>query len=65
MIDKTMTRRQFNKILMAGMFIYTKGLLNNNLAASGFTNSSYMRGLGSYSATSLIKAIKRRVQQSY
>ena len=60
MIDKTMTRRQFNKLLMAGMLISTEGLLNSSLAASGFAKSSDMRGLESYSATSLVKAIKNK-----
>jgi amidase len=58
MVDKTMTRRQFNKLLMAGMLISTEGLLNSRLAASSFAKSSDIGGLGSYSATSLIKVIK-------
>ena len=58
MIDKTMTRRQFNKLLMAGMLISTEALLNSRLAASSFAKSSDIGGLGSYSATSLIKVIK-------
>jgi amidase len=60
MIDKIMTRRQFNKLLMAGMLISTEGLLNSSLAASSLAKSSDMRGLGSYSATSLVKAIKNK-----
>jgi len=60
MIDKTMTRRQFNKLFMAGMLISTESLLNSSLAASSFAKSSDIGGLGSYSATSLVKAIKSK-----
>ena len=60
MVDKTMTRRQFNKLLIAGMLISTEGLLNSSLAASSFAKSSDIGGLGSYSATSLIKVVKSK-----
>ncbi len=60
MIDKTMTRRQFNKLLMASMLISTEGLLNSGLAASSFPKHSDLPGLESYSATGLIKAIKSK-----
>jgi amidase len=59
MIDKTMTRRQFNKLLMASM-ISTGGLFNNSLAASNLPTHTDFPGLDSYSATGLIKAIKSK-----
>jgi amidase len=60
MTDKTITRRQFNKLLMMGMFISTEGLLNSSLVTTSFAKTSDMHGLGSYSATHLIKAIKSK-----
>ncbi len=60
MIDKTMTRRQFNKLLMAGVMVSAEGLLNSSLAATSFAKTSDMTGLESYSATSLVKAIKNK-----
>lgn len=60
MFDKTMTRRQFNTLLMAGALVSTEGLLNTVPAASGLSKSGDTGDLGSYSATSLIKAIKSK-----
>lgn len=60
MIDKTMTRRQFNKFFMVGMLISTESLLNSSLAASNFAESINIGGHGSYSATNLVKAIKSK-----
>ena len=60
MIDKTMTRRQFNKLLTAGVMVSAEGLLNSSLVATSFAKTSDIPALGSYSATSLIKAIKNK-----
>lgn len=60
MIDKTMTRRQFNKLLTAGVMVSAEGLLNSSLVATSFAKASDIPALGSYSATSLIKAIKNK-----
>ena len=60
MMDKTMTRRQFNKLLTAGVMVSAEGLLNSSLVATSFAKASDIPALGSYSATSLIKAIKNK-----
>ncbi len=60
MIEKTMTRRQFNTLLVAGVMVPAGGLLNSNLATTSFAKDSDIPGIGSYSATSLVKAIKNK-----
>jgi amidase len=60
MIDKTMTRRQFNKLLMAGAIVSAEGLLNSSLATTSFAKTGDMTCFESYSATSLVKAIKNK-----